>query len=131
MDEIVTYLKQCGAFYLATVEGDQPRVRPFGAVCAFEGKLYICTNNQKRVYAQMLSNPKVEISAMAQGGWLRLEAEAIPNHRREARVAMLKDNADSLSGMYTADDNLFEVLYLKNAVASLNTFGKEPRIIRF
>ena len=131
MDEIVTYLKQCGAFYLATVEGDQPRVRPFGAVCTFEGKLYICTNNQKRVYAQMLSNPKVEISAMAQGGWLRLEAEAIPNHRREARVAMLKDNADSLSGMYTADDNLFEVLYLKNAVASLNTFGKEPRVIRF
>ena len=131
MDEIVAYLKQCGAFYLATVEGDQPRVRPFGAVCTFEGKLYICTNNQKRVYAQMLSNPKVEISAMAQGGWLRLEAEAIPNHRREARVAMLKDNADSLSGMYTADDNLFEVLYLKNAVASLNTFGKEPRIIRF
>ncbi|HNX62326.1 MAG TPA: pyridoxamine 5'-phosphate oxidase family protein [Candidatus Limiplasma sp.] len=131
MDEIVTYLKQCGAFYLATVEGDQPRVRPFGAVCTFEGKLYICTNNQKRVYAQMLSNPKVEISAMAQGGWLRLEAEAIPDHRREARVAMLKDNADSLSGMYTADDNLFEVLYLKNAVASLNTFGKEPRIIRF
>ena len=130
MDEIVTYLKQCGAFYLATVEGDQPRVRPFGAVCTFEGKLYICTNNQKRVYAQMLSNPKVEISAMAQGGWLRLEAEAIPNHRREARVAMLKDNADSLSGMYTADDNLFEVLYLKNAVASLNTFGKEPRVIR-
>ena len=131
MDEIVAYLKQCGAFYLATVEGDQPRVRPFGAVCAFEGKLYICTNNQKRVYAQMLSNPKVEISAMAQGGWLRLEAEAVPDHRREARVAMLKDNADSLSGMYTADDNLFEVLYLKNAVASLNTFGKEPRIIRF
>ena len=131
MDDIVTYLKQCGAFYLATVEGDQPRVRPFGAVCTFEGKLYICTNNQKRVYAQMLSNPKVEISAMAQGGWLRLEAEAIPDHRREARVAMLKDNADSLSGMYTADDNLFEVLYLKNAVASLNTFGKEPRIIRF
>ena len=99
MDEIVTYLKQCGAFYLATVEGDQPRVRPFGAVCTFEGKLYICTNNQKRVYAQMLSNPKVEISAMAQGGWLRQEAEANPDHRREARGAMLKDKADSLSGM--------------------------------
>lgn len=131
MDEIVAYLKQCGAFYLATVEGDQPRVRPFGAVCAFEGKLYICTNNQKRVYAQMLSNPKVEISAMAQGGWLRLEAEAVPDHRREARVAMLKDNSGSLSGMYSPDDNLFEVLYLKNAVASLNTFGKEPRVIRF
>ena len=131
MDEIVAYLKQCGAFYLATVEGDQPRVRPFGAVCAFEGKLYICTNNQKRVYAQMLSNPKVEISAMAQGGWLRLEAEAIPDHRREARVAMLQDNATSLSKLYTPDDNLFEVLYLKNAVASLNTYGKEPRIIRF
>ena len=131
MDEIVAYLKQCGAFYLATVEGDQPRVRPFGAVCAFEGKLYICTNNQKRVYAQMLSNPKVEISARAQGGWLRLEAEAVPDHRREARVAMLKDNAGSLSGMYSPDDNLFEVLYLKNAVASLNTFGKEPRVIRF
>ena len=68
---------------------------------------------------------------MAQGGWLRLEAEAVPDHRREARVEMLKDNAGSLSGMYSPDDNLFEVLYLKNAVASLNTFGKEPRVIRF
>ena len=75
MDEILAYLKNCGTFYLATTEGDQPRVRPFGAVCAFEGKLYICTNNRKKVYHQMLENPKVEISAADKGSWLRLSAE--------------------------------------------------------
>ena len=65
MEEVLKYLKECGTFYLATIEGDQPRVRPFGAVCAFEGKLYIITNNKKPVYQQMLKNPKIEISGMS------------------------------------------------------------------
>lgn len=130
MEEIYEYLKTCGTFYVATVEGDQPRVRPFGAACVFEGKLYICTNNQKKVYAQMLKNPKVEISAAQGGGWLRLEAEVVPDHRREARDAMLQNNK-SLTRLYAADDGLFEVLYLKNATASLNVFGQSPSVVKF
>ena len=124
MEEALQFLKDSGAFYLATTEGDQPRVRPFGAVCAFEGKLYIVTNNQKKVYAQMEKNPKVEISGMAKGKWIRLQAEAIPDRRREARKAMLDENP-SLRKMYSEDDGIMEVLYLKNATVSVCSFTEE------
>ena len=124
MEEALQFLKDSDAFYLATTEGDQPRVRPFGAVCAFEGKLYIVTNNQKKVYAQMEKNPKVEISGMAKGKWIRLQAEAIPDRRREARKAMLDENP-SLRKMYSEDDGIMEVLYLKNATVSVCSFTEE------
>ena len=75
MKEILDYLKSCGTFYIATNEGGQPRVRPFGAVCEFENKLYIVTNNKKKVYAQMLKNPKVEIFGMIKDTWIRIEGE--------------------------------------------------------
>ena len=131
MDEILNYLRDNGTFYVATTEGTQPRVRPFGAVCQFEGKLYICTNNTKKCYAQMLENPKVEISASGKGTWLRLAAEVVPDHRREARVAMLQAYEGTLTHMYAPDDGIFEVLYLQNATATINTFGKEPHVITF
>lgn len=73
MEEVLKYLKECGTFYIATNEADQPRVRPFGAICEFEGKLYIITNNKKNVYRQMMSNPKIEISGMNKGTWIRVE----------------------------------------------------------
>ncbi len=131
MKKVLDYLKTCGAFYLATTDGNQPRVRPFGAVCEFEGKLYITTNNQKKVFAQMKENPKIEISAMDKGTWLRLEAEAVQDDRREAREAMLEDNKASLSKLYSIDDGIFEVLYLKNATAAIYSFTAEPEIIKF
>ena len=131
MNEVLDYLKSCGTFYLATADGDQPHVRPFGAVCEFEGKLYIVTNNQKKVYAQMADNAKIEICGMQKGTWIRIEAEAAHDSRREARVAMMDANKASLSSMYTVDDNLMEVLYLKNATATIYSFTAEPRIITF
>ena len=131
MNEVVDYLKSCGTFYLATTDGDQPHVRPFGAVCEFEGKLYIVTNNRKKVYAQMADNAKIEICGMQKGTWIRIEAEAAHDSRREARVAMMDANKASLSSMYTVDDNLMEVLYLKNATATIYSFTAEPRIITF
>ena len=131
MNEVLDYLKSCGTFYLATADGDQPHVRPFGAVCEFEGKLYIVTNNRKKVYAQMADNAKIEICGMQKGTWIRVEAEAVHDSRREARVAMMEDNKASLSSMYTVDDNLMEVLYLKNATATIYSFTAEPRIITF
>lgn len=132
MKEILEYLKTNPVFYLATCEDDQPRIRPFGAVAEFEGKLYITTNNQKKVYKQMLDNAKIEISTMGKDGtWLRLEAKAIHDNRREARVQMLEENKAALSKMYSADDNLMEVLYLQDATATIYSFTGEPKVITF
>ena len=111
MKEILEFLRECGTFYLATTEGDQPRVRPFGVVCEFEGKLYIATTNKKDVYNQMLKNPKIEICGMNKGKWMRVAGEVELDERREARVAMMEANK-SLENMYNVDDNLFVVFSL-------------------
>ena len=126
MNHIVEELKKAGVFYLATVEGDQPRVRPFGAVCEFEGYAYICTNNTKPVYKQLQANPKAEISAMLPGGeWLRICGDLVRDDRDEAREAMLKDNP-SLGGMYHIGDGIFEVLRLENAKGCKCSFTAPP-----
>lgn len=131
MEEALNYLKECGTFYLATNEGNQPHVRPFGAVCQYNGRLYIVTNNKKKVYNQMLENPKVEICGMTKGTWIRIEAEAVHDSSREARTAMMEDNKAVLSKMYSVDDKLMEVLYLKNATATIYSFTGEPKVIKF
>ena len=126
MNRIVEELKKAGVFYLATVEGDQPRVRPFGAVCEFEGYAYICTNNTKPVYKQLQANPKAEISAMLPGGeWLRICGDLVRDDRDEAREAMLKDNP-SLGAMYHVGDGIFEVLRLENAKGCKCSFTAPP-----
>ena len=125
MKEAVEFLKKCGVFYLATVEGDQPRVRPFGALNVFEDKLYIITNNTKDVFQQMKVNPKVEISGMAEGKWIRLTAEAVRDERFEARQAMLDANP-SLRSMYYEEDEIMEVLYLTNATGAICSFTEAP-----
>lgn len=131
MKEIYDYLKKNPTFFLATVEGDQPRVRPFGVVADFEGKLYISTNKQKKVFAQMLANPKIELSAMGTDGtWLRVEATAVHDDRDEARAQMLAENA-SLKSMYAADDGKMAVLYLKDATATIYSFKGEPKVVKF
>lgn len=130
MKKVLNFLQECGTFYLATVDGDQPRVRPFGAVCEFEGKLYIVTNNKKDVYKQMLTNPKFEICGMNKGKWLRVSGNAIHDDRREARVAMMEANP-SLSSMYNVDDNLMEVLYVENGEATISSFTEQPETIKF
>lgn len=131
MEEILKYLKGCGTFYLATNEADQPRVRPFGAICKFEEKLYIITNNKKNVYRQMMSNPKIEISGMNKGTWIRVECEALLDERREARVAMMEEYPTSLSKMYSVDDNLMEVFYLQNGKATICSMTDAPKVINF
>ena len=126
MKEILEFLKLCRVYYIATAEGDQPRVRPFGAQCEFEGRLYLTTSNQKAVYAQMKANPKVEISGMSPDGrWIRLTAEAVFDERREARKAMLDANPE-LGGLYSLDDGKFEVFYLQNVSAVICSFTAAP-----
>ena len=128
MNEVLKYLQDCGTFYLATVEGNQPHVRPFGAVCEFEGKLYIVTNNQKDVYKQMKTNKIVEISAMNNGTWIRLNGVVKEDTRREARVAMMEAN-ESLQSMYSVDDNLMTVFAFEHGVATICSFTEEPKVI--
>ena len=128
MNGVLKYLQECGTFYLATMEGDQPHVRPFGAACEFEGKLYIVTNNKKDVYKQMKANGKVEISGMNNGTWIRLKGIVKEDTNREARVAMLEAN-ESLKSMYSADDNLMTVFAFESGTAAICSFTAEPQVI--
>lgn len=129
MNKIVEALKKTGTFYVATVEGDQPRVRPFSSVCEFEGKAYICTNNTKKCYAQMIANPKVEISGMAKDGtWIRLTGKLVRDNRDEARAAMLADPTGP-SNLYKVGDEIFEVLYIDEAVCTKYSFTAAPETI--
>lgn len=127
MSAVLDYLKDCGVFYLATMDGNQPRVRPFGAVCEFEGKLYFITAKSKNVYKQLLENPRVEISGMkGQDSWLRLTGEVKMDDRREARVAML-EAMPVLKNMYNPDDGVMTVFYLDNVKATEYSFTAEPK----
>jgi uncharacterized pyridoxamine 5'-phosphate oxidase family protein len=130
MEEIYEFLKKCETYYFATVEGDQPRVRPFGTVNIFEGKLYITTGRIKNVSKQMMANPKIEICAFNEGKWVRVTAKAIDDDRIEAKQNML-DAYPSLQDMYKADDGNTQVLYLKDATAIISSFTEEPRVIKF
>ena len=130
MNEIYEFLKKCGTYYLATTDGDQPRVRPFGTVDLFEGRLYIQTGKVKDVAKQMKANPKVEISGMAGGKWIRLAAEAVLDERIEAQTHML-DAYPSLQGMYKPGDGNTEVYYLKNVKAQICSFTDAPQVYEY
>ena len=130
MERVAKFLKEAETYYLATVEGDQPRVRPFGTAHIFEGKLYIQTGNVKDVSKQIHANPKVEICAYKNGEWLRVAGELVEDDRREARQSML-DAYPSLQNMYSADDGNTEVFYLKNATATFSSFTHEPEVVKF
>ena len=130
MQEVYDFLKKCNTYYLATVEGDRPRVRPFGTIDLFEGKLYIQTGRSKDVSKQIAANPKIEICAFDGEKWIRVQAEAADDDRREARQHML-DAYPTLQDRYSADDGNTQVLYLKDAVATIASFAGETKVIRF
>lgn len=129
MEKVHSFLKECGVFYIATAEGDQPRVRPFGAAHVFEGKLYIHTGASKPVSKQMHKNPKVEICAFNKGRTLRVAATVVLDERIEAQQSLLDDHP-GLAGMYSAGDGNNEVWYLKDATATFSGAG-EPEVITF
>ena len=130
MEQVEKFLKEADVYYLATMEGDQPRVRPFGTAHIFEGKLYIQTGKVKGVYKQLKENPKAEICACIKDQWLRVSGELIEDDRREARQSML-DDYPSLQSMYSADDGNTAVFYFQNATAVFSSFQAEPEIIKF
>ncbi len=128
VERVCQFLDEAKTYYLATVEGGQPRVRPFGTALVFEGKLYIQTGKVKAVSRQIAANPKVEICAFQGGKWLRLAGELVNDDRREAKAAML-DKMPGLKGMYSADDDNTQVLYFKDATATFSSFGGAPETI--
>ena len=130
MKEVYDFLKNSGVFYLATEDGDKPRVRPFGALNIFEDKLYIQTGKVKNVSKQMQINPFVEVCAFLDGKLLRLEGKVVRDDRLEAKESMLDANP-SLKGMYSATDDNTEVLYFENATATFYSFTEEPKTIKF
>ena len=130
MQETYDFLKQAGTYYLATCENGQPRVRPFGTIHLYQGRLYIQTGKVKAVSRQLHANPKLEICAMLGGRWLRLEATAVEDDSREARVSML-DAYPSLQAMYAPDDGNTEVWYLRNATATFSSFTEPPKTVKF
>lgn len=130
MNKIVEELKQTGTFYVATMDGDQPRVRPFSSVTEIDGQPYICTNNTKKCYAQMMKNPKVEITGMGKDGtWIRVTGKLVRDDRDEARAAMLADPTGP-SNLYTLGDQIFEVLRIEDTECTKYSFTLEPEIIQ-
>ena len=130
MEKVVRFLKAAETYYLATVEGDQPRVRPFGTAHVFEGRLYIQTGKSKPVAKQLYANAKAEICAFKDGTWLRLSGELVPDDRVEAKKSML-DAYPSLRGMYDENDANTIVFYFKNATAVFSSFTAAPETVKF
>ena len=130
MKEVYEFLKNVGTFYIATIDGDKPRVRPFGVVNIFEDKLYIQTGKIKNVSKQMQINPNVEICAFNGQVWVRLEGKVVRDDRIEAKSSMLDANP-MLKNMYSAEDDNTEVLYFTNAKATFYSFTDEPKTIEF
>lgn len=130
MREVYEFLKKCGTYYLATVEGDQPRVRPFGTVDIFEDRLYIQTGKSKAVSKQIQANPNVELCAFADGKWLRVAGRLVRDDRVEPKRHML-DAYPTLKGMYSAEGDNTEVLFFEDATATFSSFTEPPKTIRF
>ena len=129
MERVCNFLKEAGVYYLATVEGDQPRVRPFGTAHIFEGKLYIQTGKIKPVSKQLAANPKAEICAFKDGAWLRVAGELVEDDRVEAKKSML-DAYSNLRGMYDENDGNTQVLYFVNAAATFSAFGQPDEVVQ-
>lgn len=127
---VYDFLDKAHTYYLATVEGNQPRVRAFGTILCFDGKLYIQTGKVKPVSKQIAANPKVEICAFQAGEWVRISCELFNDDNRNVKVAML-EKMPSLRAMYNEDDGNMQMLYMKNAEATFSSFTKSPETVTF
>lgn len=132
MQEVQSYLKECGAFFIATTDGDQPRVRPFGVSEIINGRLYIITGKVKDVYKQMDKNGKFEICALKKSGseWMRLSGTLVNDETLSVKEEFLKRNP-GLKAMYKADDDNMAVLYITNATARFCSFSAPERKVNF
>ena len=130
MHEVYEFLKQCGTYYLATDEAGQPRVRPFGTVNLFEGKLYIQMGKSKAVSRQIAQNPRVELCGLQGEQWVRVSATLVEDDRLEPQRAMLEVYPD-LRRLYQPGDGNVQVFFVKDATATFSSFVSEPRVVTF
>lgn len=130
MEEVYQFLKKCGTYYLGTTDGDQPRVRPFGTVALYEGKLYLQTGRKKEVFRQMKENPKIEICAFDGERWLRVSATAVEDDRTDAQAYLL-EQYPNLKAMYQPGDGNTAAFYLTGAEAVFSSFTAPPKTVRF
>ncbi len=130
MKEVDEFLRNCGVFYLATIDENKPRVRPFGITNIFDNKLYVLTGKKKDVFKQIQKNNKVEICAFKDGKWIRIEGKLIPDDRVEAKKDML-DKHPELRGMYSELDDNTIVLYFESGIATISSFTEAPKVIKF
>ena len=130
IEKVYDFLHKAETYYLATVEGDQPRVRPFGTALLMNGRIYIQTGKVKDVSKQLAANPKAEICVFKDGKWLRLCGELVEDEDRAVKVAML-DQMPALKGMYNPDDGNMQMLYFRNATATFSSFTEPPEVIEF
>lgn len=130
IERVCRFLDDAQTYYLATVEGDQPRVRPFGTALIYNGRLYIQTGKVKPVSKQLAVNPKAEICAFKDGKWIRIAGELVNDDNRDVMVAML-EKMPSLKAMYSPDDGNMQMLYFKDATATFSSFTEAPETIQF
>ncbi len=130
IERVCRFLEEAETYYLATAEGDQPRVRPFGTVLLYGGRLYVETGKVKPVSRQLAANPKAEICAYKDGKWLRVAGELVNDDSRDVKVAML-EKMPSLKAMYSPDDGNMQMLYFKDAEATFSSFTEAPETVRF
>ena len=130
VEKVCQFLDDAGVYFLATADGDQPRVRAFGTSLVFGGKLYIQTGKVKPVSRQIAANPKVELCAYKDGRWLRVTGELVNDEDRAVKVAML-EKMPSLKAMYDPDDGNMQMLYFKNATATFSSFTEAPETVSF
>ena len=130
IDKVYYYLNDAGTYYLATVDGDKPRVRPFGTALLYDGKIYIQTGKGKKVTEQLAQNPHAELCACMNGSWVRIAAELVSDNNHEVKVQML-EKMPSLKAMYNPDDDSMQMYYLKDATAYFSSFSAEPETITF
>lgn len=131
MEKVCEFLKNAGTYYLATVDGDQPRVRPFGTAHIFENRLYIQTGKNKDVCRQILANGKVEICAMYKGEWIRVAGNLVLDDRKEAQESMLDDYPDLRKMYTTGPEGNTAVFYFEHGTATISSFTHEPEVIKF
>ena len=130
VERVYQFLDETKNYALATVEGDQPRVRIFGTALLYNGRIYIQTGKVKPVPKQLAANPKAEICAFNGSEWLRITCELVNDDDRAVKVAML-EKMPSLKAMYSADDDNTQVLYMKNATAVFSSFTAAPETVQF
>ena len=130
MEKTVKFLSEAGVFFVSTINGDKPEVRPFGALNVYEGKLYLITSNEKDVFKQIEKNNNVAISAVCGGKWIRINTKLIKDDRVDAKRSMLDANPD-LRAMYNENDGKVEVLYFTDSVSTISSFTEAPVVEKF